>query len=208
MTLQGLGQNVLCWKTNFRLNFYCTHTGDRARRIAEVNYDQDKMVERGKALQCSTRQGRRESKKYSKPDKLKKRKAERQNKQKNDRKNSDEDEDDGKEGTDEEEEDIEENEEVDKEEGSLVDEGSDDDEKQVKGKGKGASNQKNQSGVEEKMSDYYNDDVDEIFGKKQLSLIHLQKCITHSFCYPISSLTSSLSFLHIPFKFVNRFNIF
>ena len=161
------------------ISFYCTQTGDRARRIAEINYDQDKMIERGKALQCSTRQGRRESKKYSKPDKrlIKKKKTERLNKQKNNRKNSDEDEDededkdDGKEGTDEEEEDIEENKEVDKEEGSEMEGGRDDDEVQVKVKGKGASNQKNQSRVEEKMSDYYNDDVDETFGKKLSSFL-------------------------------------
>ena len=189
--LDNFGGNN-CSKGNARIffarkliSFYCTQTGDRARRIAEVNYDQDKMIERGKALQCSTRQGRRESKKYSKSDKLKKKKTERLNKQKNKRQNSDEDEDedrdDGKEGTDEEEEDIEENNEVDKEEGSEVEEASDDDEVKVKG----VSNQKNQSGVEEKMSDYYNDDVDETFGKKKLSLLPLQSCNIHSFCYPV-----------------------
>ena len=146
----------------------CALTGDRARRIAEVNYSQDKMIERGRALQFSTRKGRRDSKKYTKADKLKKRKTEGRNKVKEDSKNTDdEDEEEGNEGTEEEEGgNREENEEADSNEGSDVEDNREDD--KVKVRDKGVSGEKRECREEVKTSEYYTDDADETFGKKPL----------------------------------------
>jgi hypothetical protein len=152
------------------LNSSCLITGDRARKIAEVNYSQDKMIERGKALQlqCSKRQGRSSSTKSSRADRTRKKK-EKKNKLRDSEKNSDKDED--EEG----EEDDSRNAKEIKEEGSKQkydsDEGSEveynsEDEFEVIRKSVKAENK--QSGVEDKRSDCYADDTDEIFGENQL----------------------------------------
>jgi hypothetical protein len=152
-------------------------TGDRARKILEVNYSQDKMIERGKALQlqCFKRKGRSSSTKSSRADRTRKKK-EKKNKLRDNEKNSYEDED------EEEDEDDCRNAKEEKEEGSKQkcdsDEGSEveynsEDEFEVIRKSVKAENK--QSGVEDERSDCYADDTDEIFGKKYLQWNGAQK---------------------------------
>lgn len=161
MMVQGRGLDIFLPQRSFPSAI----TGDRARKIAEVNYSQDKMIDRGKALQCSTRKGRSSSTKSSRADRTRMKK-ERKNKLRDSEKNSDVDEEeegeegDGRNAREEKEEGSKQK--YDSDEGSEVEYNSEDEFEVIR---KSVKAENKQGGVEDKRSDCYADDTDEIYGK-------------------------------------------
>lgn len=138
-------------------------------------------MERGKALQlqCSKRKGRSSSTKSSRADRTKKKK-EKKKKLRDSEKNSDKDEDeeeeeDGRNAKEEKEEGSKQK--YDSDEGSEVEYNSEDEFEAIR---KSVKAENKQSGVEDKRSDCYADDTDEIFGKKELPWHDTQE---HAFSY-------------------------